>query len=90
MLFAACQSSSITSLLFYPVSSLFILSSFCLILFLDLWDLLWVGFGVRVMQPQDYSMEQIESDRLKLQYIGQKFRDIPIKQVKVKNTFFVL
>ena len=45
-----------------------------------------MGLGVRVMQPQDYSMGQNESDRLKLQNIGQKFRDIPIKQVRGKNT----
>lgn len=57
-------------LLFHPVSS-FVLSVLLLSdSFLDLWELplvvVLVGSGVRVMQPRDYSMGQIESDRLKL------------------------
>lgn len=55
MPFAACQSNRFTFLLFRPVSSLFFLSSFCLIPFLDLCDLplvvVIVGSGVSVMQP---------------------------------------
>lgn len=86
MPFAACQSNSFTS----TAPSISSCHCFSVLLlskpFLDLWDLLlvvvMVGFEVRVMQPWDYSMGQIKLDRLKLQYIGQRFRDIPIEQVR--------
>lgn len=80
MPFAACQSNGFTSMTSSVSSYLFIVL-FVLLLsgpFLDLWDLplvvVMMGLRVSVMQPCDYYMGQIESDRLKGQYIGQGLR----------------
>lgn len=42
------------------------------------------------MQPWDYSVGQMESDRLKLLYTSQEFRHIPIELFSRKKTHFIL